>query len=68
MRDTEPLLRSVAAPAKAVGHSEHYNISFVLAWTSTESLPNFSGNYYLTNDVTLKADWYVVSTARSKKG
>ncbi len=37
-------------------HTSHTNISFD-EWTSTDSMPNTTGNYVLMNDVTLDDDW-----------
>ena len=41
---------------------KHDGITF-LAWTSNNSLPNASGNYYLTRDVTLSGQWTVPTGA-----
>ena len=42
------------------GHTEEGVLSFK-AWTSANSLPTTSGNYYLTKDVTLDSAWSIKS-------
>lgn len=39
------------------GHTESSSTTFT-EWTSTNSLPDIAGNYYLNEDVTLSETWY----------
>ena len=43
------------------GTSNAHNHANMTAWTSSDSLPNQAGEYYLTNDVTISAKWNVPS-------
>ena len=48
--------RGYVENAHANGNHDH---SGLLEWTSADSLPDSSGNYYLTNDVILSSAWQV---------
>ncbi len=45
-------------PTPPAGEHKHNEVTFT-AWTATDSLPTNEGNYYLTENVTLSAEWNV---------
>ena len=47
-----------------IGHTEENALEFK-AWTATNSLPEDSGYYYLTGDVTLESTWSIQGTAEN---
>ncbi len=60
------LLSLVPAPAvaaeAAAEHTDHHGVTFDTPWSDAASLPTTAGNYYLTTNVTLTANWDVHGT------